>query len=176
MQASIYRNIVSVLLLVFATTGCGQQPAEGEVNEQADSTEQAAAGGEAQVAASEATKDEAVEITELQIIEVVEGDGVEAQAGQEVVVHYTGWLYEPGADGDKGQKFDSSVDRGDPFVFPLGGGRVIRGWDEGVAGMQVGGKRTLIIPPDMAYGDRGAGAVIPPGAILVFDVELLEIQ
>jgi FKBP-type peptidyl-prolyl cis-trans isomerase FkpA len=173
MQASLYRNIFGVLLLVFAITGCGQQPAEGSAEQQAESTEQAAAGGETQVAA---TKDEAVEITELQIIEVVEGGGAEAQAGQEVVVHYTGWLYEPDADGDKGEKFDSSVDRGDPFVFPLGGGRVIRGWDEGVAGMQVGGKRTLIIPADMAYGDRGAGAVISPGATLVFDVELLEIR
>ncbi|MGI9290143.1 MAG: FKBP-type peptidyl-prolyl cis-trans isomerase [Gammaproteobacteria bacterium] len=117
-----------------------------------------------------------MEIAELQKIDTVEGDGAEAQAGQGVVVHYTGWLYEPDAEDNKGEKFDSSVDRGDPFAFPLGGGRVIRGWDEGVAGMKVGGKRTLIIPPDMAYGDRGAGAVIPPGATLVFDVELLDIQ
>jgi FKBP-type peptidyl-prolyl cis-trans isomerase FkpA len=115
-------------------------------------------------------------ITELQIIDVVEGGGDTAAAGQSVVVHYTGWLYEPGANDNKGDKFDSSVDRGDPFVFDLGAGRVIRGWDEGVAGMQVGGKRTLIIPPDMAYGERGAGAVIPPNATLVFDVELLGIQ
>jgi len=115
-------------------------------------------------------------VTELVIVDVVEGDGALAEPGQSVVVHYTGWLYEPGSEGDKGSKFDSSVDRGEPFVFPLGGGRVIKGWDEGVAGMKVGGKRTLIIPPHKAYGDRGAGAVIPPGATLVFDVELLDIQ
>lgn len=116
------------------------------------------------------------QISELQIIDVVEGDGATAEKGRQVVVHYTGWLYEPGADGDKGSKFDSSVDRNDPFVFPLGAGRVIKGWDEGVAGMQVGGKRTLIIPPDMAYGAQGAGAVIPPNSTLIFDVELLDIR
>jgi FKBP-type peptidyl-prolyl cis-trans isomerase len=97
-------------------------------------------------------------------------------AGQNVVVHYTGWLYDPAAAENKGAKFDSSLDRGQPFVFPLGGGRVISGWDEGVAGMQVGGKRVLIIPPAMAYGERGAGGAIPPNATLVFEVELLEVQ
>ena len=115
-------------------------------------------------------------ITELQIIDVVSGDGATAAAGQDVVVHYTGWLYDPAAPENKGSKFDSSVDRGQPFVFPLGGGRVIKGWDEGVAGMQVGGKRVLIIPPAMAYGERGAGGAIPPNATLVFEVELLGIQ
>ena len=116
------------------------------------------------------------EITELQIVEVVEGDGDTAAAGQQVVVHYTGWLYEPGADGNKGTKFDSSVDRSDPFVFPLGAGRVIQGWDQGLAGMQVGGQRTLLIPPAMGYGERGAGGVIPPNATLLFEVELLDVQ
>lgn len=115
-------------------------------------------------------------VTELQIIDVVEGSGEAAAAGQDVVVHYTGWLYQPGAPEDRGTKFDSSVDRGQPFVFPLGAGRVIRGWDEGVAGMQVGGKRVLIIPPDMGYGARGAGADIPPNATLVFEVDLLELR
>ena len=115
-------------------------------------------------------------ITELQITDLVPGDGATAAAGQKVVVHYTGWLYEPGEPENKGSKFDSSVDRNQPFVFPLGGGMVIKGWDEGVAGMQVGGKRILVIPPDMGYGDRGAGGVIPPGATLLFEVELLDIQ
>lgn len=102
----------------------------------------------------------------LIIEEIVTGDGAEAAAGQEVTVHYTGWL-------TNGTKFDSSKDRDDPFVFPLGGGRVIRGWDEGVQGMKIGGKRKLTIPPDLGYGARGAGGVIPPNATLVFEVELL---
>jgi len=91
-------------------------------------------------------------------------------------VHYTGWLYDSSKPDQKGQKFDSSRDRGQPFSFPLGGGRVIKGWDEGVAGMKVGGQRTLVIPPAMGYGDRGAGGVIPPNATLIFDVELLEVK
>ena len=98
------------------------------------------------------------------------GDGLEAKAGQEVSVHYTGWLKQ------NDQKFDSSVDRGEPFVFKLGKGQVIPGWDEGVAGMKVGGKRNLIIPADLAYGARGAGGVIPPNATLIFDVELLGVK
>ena len=98
------------------------------------------------------------------------GTGAEATKGHKVSVHYTGWLYNNGA---KGAKFDSSLDRGQPFGFALGAGQVIRGWDEGVAGMKVGGKRTLIIPPDLGYGARGAGGVIPPNATLVFEVELL---
>jgi FKBP-type peptidyl-prolyl cis-trans isomerase FkpA len=94
------------------------------------------------------------------------GEGAAAAAGQKVTVHYTGWL-------TNGTKFDSSKDRNDPFVFPLGGGRVIKGWDEGVQGMKVGGKRKLTIPPALGYGSRGAGSVIPPNATLVFEVELL---
>jgi FKBP-type peptidyl-prolyl cis-trans isomerase len=106
----------------------------------------------------------------LQIEDVVVGNGAEAVPGTRVTVHYTGWLLE---NGQRGKKFDSSVDRGQPFQFPLGAGRVIRGWDEGVAGMKVGGKRVLTIPAALGYGDRGAGGVIPPGATLVFEVELL---
>ena len=115
-------------------------------------------------------------LNELQKIDNKVGTGAEAVKGASVVVHYTGWLYAPSAPDHRGTKFDSSRDRNEPFVFPLGGGRVIRGWDEGVAGMKVGGQRTLIIPPDMGYGSRGAGGVIPPGATLVFDVELLEVK
>jgi FKBP-type peptidyl-prolyl cis-trans isomerase FkpA len=109
----------------------------------------------------------------LQMEDVVVGDGAEARAGQRVKVHYTGWLYDPTADKSRGKKFDSSKDRGDPFVFGLGQGQVIRGWDEGVQGMKVGGTRVLTIPPEMGYGARGAGGVIPPNATLVFEVELL---
>lgn len=99
----------------------------------------------------------------------VVGDGPEAKAGMDVVVHYTGWL-------ENGTKFDSSLDRGQPFVFPLGARRVIAGWDEGVAGMQVGGKRVLVIPAELGYGARGAGGVIPPNATLIFEVELLDVD
>ena len=101
------------------------------------------------------------------------GDGATATSGNKVSVHYTGWLYNNGA---KGAKFDSSVERGQPFQFTLGAHQVIAGWDEGVAGMKVGGKRTLIIPPELGYGARGAGGVIPPNATLMFDVELLRVQ
>jgi len=97
------------------------------------------------------------------------GEGAEAKSGDRVEVHYTGWL-------ENGTKFDSSVDRGKPFPFPLGAGRVIKGWDQGVAGMKVGGKRKLIIPPALGYGERGAGGVIPPNATLIFEVELLKIN
>lgn len=115
-------------------------------------------------------------ITELVKIDQVVGDGREAEAGFNVTVHYTGWLYDPSKADGHGDKFDSSVDRHEPFVFFLGGGQVIQGWDEGVVGMKVGGKRTLIIPSSMAYGEHGAGGVIPPNATLVFDVELLGIK
>ncbi len=109
----------------------------------------------------------------LQIIDIKEGAGASPKPGQTCVMHYTGWLYE---NGKKGSKFDSSVDRKEPFEFPIGQGRVIKGWDEGVASMKVGGKRTLIIPPALGYGSRGAGGVIPPNATLMFDVELLALK
>jgi FKBP-type peptidyl-prolyl cis-trans isomerase FkpA len=113
---------------------------------------------------------------ELQKTDVKQGTGAEATSGKVVVVHYTGWLYDPAKPDGKGAKFDSSRDRGQTFDFPLGAGRVIKGWDQGVAGMKVGGQRTLIIPPDMGYGARGAGGVIPPNATLIFDVELFEVK
>lgn len=109
----------------------------------------------------------------LQYHDTTTGDGDVAQSGQKVTVHYTGWLYQEGV---QGAKFDSSKDRNDPFVFSLGAGMVIRGWDEGVAGMKVGGARTLVIPPELGYGARGAGGVIPPNATLKFDVELLGVS
>jgi peptidylprolyl isomerase len=106
----------------------------------------------------------------LRIIDVKPGTGAVPKAGQTVTVNYTGWLF---VDGKKGKKFDSSVDRNEPFSFTLGQGQVIKGWDEGVATMHIGGKRTLIIPPDLGYGASGAGGVIPPGATLIFDVDLI---
>lgn len=115
-------------------------------------------------------------ISDLEKIDQKIGEGKEAFPGTNVKVHYTGWLYDPAKPDGHGAKFDSSLDRNDPFMFFLGGGQVIRGWDEGVVGMRIGGKRTLIIPAHMGYGTRGAGGVIPPNATLIFDVELLEVQ
>ena len=109
----------------------------------------------------------------LQITDTKVGTGATPKTGQTCVMHYTGWLYD---NGKKGAKFDSSVDRGEPFEFKIGMGQVIRGWDEGVATMKVGGKRTLVIPPALGYGARGAGGVIPPNATLIFDVELLNVR
>jgi FKBP-type peptidyl-prolyl cis-trans isomerase FkpA len=154
MKKSIYIGLCTMLLM--SVIGC-----------QAESTSQ-----------TNSTKGTAMteSITELQKIDTQVGTGREAEPGFNVTVHYTGWLYDPSAEDKKGTKFDSSVDRGQPFNFFLGGGQVIQGWDEGFAGMKVGGKRTLIIPPEMGYGARGAGGVIPPNATLVFDVELLDVK
>jgi FKBP-type peptidyl-prolyl cis-trans isomerase len=114
--------------------------------------------------------------TDLQKTDVTVGSGPDATSGQNVTVHYTGWLYSPTAADHHGQKFDSSRDRNEPFTFRLGAGQVIQGWDQGVAGMKVGGRRTLTIPPSLGYGAQGAGGVIPPNAVLVFDVELLGVK
>lgn len=116
------------------------------------------------------------DVAELQRIDEIVGSGAEAVPGHKVTVHYTGWLYEQTALDKHGMKFDSSRDRDQPFIFPLGAGQVIPGWDEGVAGMRVGGRRTLLIPARDGYGSEGAGGVIPPNASLVFDVELLGVD
>jgi FKBP-type peptidyl-prolyl cis-trans isomerase FkpA len=115
-------------------------------------------------------------ITSLQILDKKVGTGAVAAPGKQVTVHYTGWLYDANAPDKHGKKFDSSRDHGEPFSFALGAGRVIRGWDQGVAGMKVGGTRTLVIPSELGYGARGAGGAIPPHATLVFDVELLDVR
>jgi FKBP-type peptidyl-prolyl cis-trans isomerase FkpA len=141
-----------LLLVAFVAAGCAREP--GEEGQQATMADSG--------------------ITALQKSDVKEGTGAEARKGQTVSVHYTGWLYDPNAADNKGQKFDSSRDRNEPFSFTLGGGEVITGWDEGVAGMKIGGTRVLTIPPSMGYGARGAGGVIPPNATLVFEVELLD--
>ena len=133
------------------------------------------AGSLANVAVSPAAAagEETTTASGLKIVDTTVGTGATPKTGQTCVMHYTGWLYE---NGKKGTKFDSSVDRGQPFSFSIGTGQVIGGWDEGVATMKVGGKRTLIIPPELGYGASGAGGVIPPNATLIFDVELLEVQ
>jgi FKBP-type peptidyl-prolyl cis-trans isomerase FkpA len=112
-------------------------------------------------------------MSELKKTDLIQGSGAEAKSGP-VVVHYTGWLHDPGKPDGRGKKFDSSVDRGSPFEFVLGAGQVIAGWDQGVAGMKEGGKRTLVIPPELGYGARGAGGAIPPNATLQFDIELIK--
>jgi len=122
------------------------------------------------------TQKETSVMTELIKTDNKEGEGAEATAGKLVLVHYTGWLYDEAAPDHKGKKFDSSHDRAEPFDFPLGAGQVIKGWDQGVEGMKVGGQRTLVIPANLGYGARGAGGVIPPNATLVFDVELLAVR
>lgn len=151
----------AVLLAGAVMTGCHANP------DKASATGQSTTKEKATMSAS---------ITELVKNDTQLGEGREAEPGFNVTVHYTGWLYDPSKEDGKGKKFDSSLDRREPFVFFLGGGQVIQGWDEGFAGMKVGGKRTLIIPPHMGYGEYGAGGVIPPNATLIFDVELLGIK
>lgn len=142
---------------------------------EADNTDGAASSGTADATSAASASTSSAPMT-LQTTDLKVGTGPAITPGQVAVVHYTGWLYSESAPDHKGQKFDSSRDRNQPFAFPLGGGQVIPGWDQGVAGMQVGGQRRLVIPPDLGYGARGAGGVIPPNATLVFDVELVGIQ
>lgn len=115
-------------------------------------------------------------VDKLTVIDTRVGTGAEATPGMKITVHYTGWLYDDGTKDKRGSKFDSSHDRGEPFTFVLGAGNVIKGWDQGVAGMRVGGERTLLIPASLGYGARGAGGAIPPNASLVFDVELVDVS
>ena len=143
------RNVLIASLFV-ATAACGGSPSTDSNTPMAESG-----------------------ISQLQIVDTTTGTGAEARSGTTVSVHYTGWLYDSGKPDNKGNKFDSSKDRNEPFEFLLGGGQVIQGWDQGFAGMKIGGKRTLTIPPAMGYGPRGAGGVIPPNATLLFEVELL---
>ena len=155
MKTSLIEQRFIALILFFGVlcvaSGCGK-------------TETSSKSGPAKVSGQPTTT-----ASGLQFWDIVVGTGATAVAGSQVSVHYTGWL-------PSGEKFDSSVDRGQPFSFPLGAGQVIKGWDEGVAGMKVGGKRQLRIPPELGYGARGAGGVIPPNATLIFDVELLEVS
>lgn len=135
----------------------------------------------ATTAAAASASPSSPQATDIKMVDLVKtdvkvGDGTEATAGKMVSVHYTGWLYDEAAADKHGKKFDSSRDRGQPFQFPLGGGQVIKGWDQGVVGMKIGGQRTLVIPAEMGYGARGAGGVIPPNATLIFDVELLGVN
>ncbi len=168
--------LVSIALLLIAaglSAGCSK-PATTENTtgtEQSQSTPEESPETTAPEAATpdEFPKAEAKDVNKLIIKDVKVGTGAEATPGKSVTVNYTGWLTD-------GTKFDSSKDSGQPFVFPLGAGQVIKGWDEGVAGMKVGGKRILVIPPDKGYGEQGAGGVIPPNATLVFTVELLDVQ
>ncbi len=166
------KSLLSLSLAVAFSTfivACNDSSSKSDdqSNQQEAATEQAAGTTTAEASAT---------ITNLQTTDVKLGDGDEAVVGKVVSVHYTGWFYDPNAADKHGAKFDSSRDRGTPFEFPLGAGRVIQGWDQGVVGMKVGGQRTLIIPADLAYGARGAGGVIPPNATLVFDIELLAVK
>ena len=155
--------VVAGLAVLALAAGCGNQTTDQQDTEQSAPAEQETAAPQESTAATTTA-----DVTELVIEDIVVGTGAEAKSGDTVTVHYTGWLTD-------GTKFDSSLDAGTPIQFPLGTGYVIKGWDEGVAGMKVGGTRKLIIPPDMGYGATGAGGVIPPNATLVFEVELVSI-
>lgn len=158
------RQIVLIGSSIFLLAACGQKSQEEP------------AANEPEAAAGAAALNDMAEEAALQFDITKVGHGRAAEAGDFVTVHYTGWLYDESAPDNRGEKFDSSVDRGDKFQFPLGAGRVIKGWDEGVAGMLIGEKRVLTIPPEMGYGDRGAGGAIPPGATLIFEVELFSAE
>jgi FKBP-type peptidyl-prolyl cis-trans isomerase FkpA len=167
--------VLALSALSLLACGSRDKPAESAAAPATDAAPASTATPASEAPAAEPAST-GTEIMAMQKIELAPGSGPEIKSGQNALVHYTGWLYDAAAPENKGKKFDSSVDRNEPFEFPVGGGMVIKGWDEGVAGMKVGGKRRLVIPPDMGYGARGAGGVIPPGATLVFDVELVEIR
>jgi FKBP-type peptidyl-prolyl cis-trans isomerase len=167
--------LVVVVLALFAAVGlggCGTQaesPSRGKTPSEAKSSAQPSQPRASQESTPPASKVDAVKVVGLVASDEVAGEGPSAKRGDRVTVHYTGWLLD-------GTKFDSSRDRNQPFSFSLGAGKVIRGWDQGVVGMKVGGKRKLTIPPDLGYGAQGAGGVIPPNATLEFEVELLKIN
>ena len=167
-----YRLMI-LIVAAFAFAACSQSGNEPT----ADAAKDAASAGEDSTDAWDIAGIESVEIVPGLSKRVLrEGSGAVAEAGHTVVVHYTGWLYDTEAENFRGNKFDSSVDRDQHFEFPLGAGRVISGWDQGVAGMKIGEIRELTIAPEMGYGERGAGALIPPGATLVFVVELVDLR
>ena len=171
MHAKSVATTLTTALAALALAAC--QPKDKPAD---SATTAAAPAPAAEPAADAAPADTGTQNMPMQKIDLTPGNGAEIKSGQNALVHYTGWLYDAAAPENKGKKFDSSVDRNEPFEFPVGAGMVIKGWDEGVVGMKVGGKRRLVIPPEMGYGARGAGGVIPPGATLVFDVELVEIR
>ena len=172
MHAKSVATTLTTALAVVSLAAC--QPKDKPAD---SATTTAAPAPAAEPAAEAAPAATGTENMPLQKIDLTPGTGAEIKSGQNALVHYTGWLYDAAAPENKGKKFDSSVDRNEPFEFPVGAGMVIKGWDEGVVGMKVGGKRRLVIPPEMGYGARGAGGgLIPPGATLVFDVELVEIH
>jgi FKBP-type peptidyl-prolyl cis-trans isomerase len=162
------RTLSLFVIACLLFTGCGSESGTPDTESAAPDTSATESAVEAPVADTTASG--------LGIVVLAEGTGNAVAAGSTAVVHYTGWLYDAAAPENKGQQFDSSRDGGEPLRFPLGAGRVIQGWDEGVEGMRVGERRLLIIPPELGYGDRGAGGVIPPGATLLFDVELVGIE
>ena len=170
-----FRNSIAAIVLATLTVGCSQYTdLKGDAAK--NEAEESKLIEEKQVTESESTAVAVVEIAPGLTARVLQtGDGRVAQVGDIVEVHYTGWLYDEAAEDNRGSKFDSSVDRGEHFQFPLGAGRVIKGWDQGVEGMAIGELRELTIAPEMAYGDRGAGSVIPPGATLVFEIELFDL-
>lgn len=157
-------------------TSPGPEATEDAADPEPGSTPDTASGQSADGVSGAASADSTQIVPGLTMRVLQPGSGATAEPGQVAVVHYTGWLYDPSEPDNRGTKFDSSVDRGQPFEFPIGQGAVIEGWDRGVAGMQVGEVRELTIAPELAYGERGAGGVIPPGATLVFEVELLDVR
>lgn len=170
-----FRNPIAAIVLATLLVGCGQY-ADRNAHGAETEAEESNLIEEKQVTESESTAVAVIEIAPGLTARVLQtGDGRVAQVGDIVEVHYTGWLYDEAAEENRGSKFDSSVDRGEHFQFPLGAGRVIKGWDQGVEGMAIGELRELTIAPEMAYGDRGAGSVIPPGATLVFEIELFDL-